>query len=70
MTNKPTEDCKREAVRIAMMSGLPRKQMVADLGVGHSTLNKWAKAFGDAGTVPQGPNWSRKSNGFGVVCGS
>ncbi len=52
MTNKPTAEFKREAVRIALTSGLPRKQVAADLGVGHSTLNKWVKAFGDAGTVP------------------
>lgn len=53
MTNKPTAEFKREAVRIALTSGLPRKQVAADLGLGHSTLNKWVKAFGDAGTVPQ-----------------
>ena len=53
MTNKPTAEFKREAVRIALTSGLPRKQVAADLGVGHSTLNKWVKAFGDAGTVLQ-----------------
>lgn len=53
MTNKPTAEFKREAVRIALTSGLPRKQVAADLGVGHSTLNKWVKAFGDAATVPR-----------------
>ena len=53
MTNKLTAEFKREAVRIALTSGLPRKQVAADLGVGHSTLNKWVKAFGDAGTVSQ-----------------
>ncbi len=29
-----------DAVRIALTSGLTRKQVVADLGVGLSTLNK------------------------------
>lgn len=52
MMNKPTEGFKREAVRIALASGLPRKQVSADLGVGHSTLNRWVKAFGDAVTAP------------------
>lgn len=47
-----TEEFKRDAVRIALTSGLPRKQVAADLGVGHSTLNRWVKAFNDAGTVP------------------
>lgn len=32
-----------EAVRIALTSGLPRKQVAADLGVGYSTLNKWVE---------------------------
>lgn len=52
MMNKPTEGFKREAVRIALASGLARKQVSADLGVGHSTLNRWVKAFGDAATAP------------------
>ncbi|MFV0410834.1 MAG: transposase, partial [Paracoccus sp. (in: a-proteobacteria)] len=52
MTNKPTAEFKREAMRIALTSGLPRRQVASDLGVGHSTLNKWVKTFGDAGTVP------------------
>ena len=52
MTNKPTAEFKREAVRIALTSGLSRKQVAADLGVGHSTLNKWVQAFGDAAAVP------------------
>lgn len=53
MAEKRTEEFKREAVRIALTSGLPRKQVAADLGVGVSTLNKWVKAHGDSGTVPQ-----------------
>ena len=52
MTKKPTEEFKRDAIRIALTSGLPRKQVAEDLGVGHSTLNRWVKAFGEAGTVP------------------
>ena len=30
-----------EAVRIALTSGLPRKQVASDLGVGFSTLSRW-----------------------------
>jgi transposase len=30
-----------DAVRIALTSGLTRKQVADDLGVGMSTLNKW-----------------------------
>lgn len=52
MTHKLTAEFKREAVRIALTSGFPRQQVAADPGVGHSTLNKWVKAPGDAATVP------------------
>jgi len=32
---------KSEAVQLALTSGLTRKQVAADLGIGMSTLNKW-----------------------------
>ena len=32
---------RKEAVRLAQSSGLTRKQLSADLGVGLSTLNRW-----------------------------
>ncbi|GCE85305.1 transposase [Komagataeibacter diospyri] len=35
---KHTEDFKREAVRIALSSGLSRTRIAADLGIGKSTL--------------------------------
>jgi transposase len=35
------DEFKREAVRIALTSGLKRRQVASDLGVGHSTLSKW-----------------------------
>jgi len=44
-----------EAVRIALTSGLPRKQVAADLGVGFSTLNRWIKADQ---RNPEKPTWS------------
>ena len=53
MSTKPTEEFKRDSVRMALTSGLPRKQLAGDLGVGLSTLNKWVKAYSDADTVPQ-----------------
>ena len=37
-----TEFC-REAVRLALTSGLSRKQIAADFGVGFWTLKKWVK---------------------------
>jgi transposase len=36
-----TDDFRREAVRIALTSGLTRRQVATDLGVGLSTLSKW-----------------------------
>ena len=38
---KHTEDFKREAVRIALSSGLSRRRVASDLGVGLSTPGKW-----------------------------
>lgn len=39
--NKPTEEFRREAVRIALSSGRTIGQVAADLGIGKSTLGKW-----------------------------
>lgn len=41
MAHRHTEEFKREAVRIALTSGLSRKQVASDLGIGFSTLSKW-----------------------------
>jgi transposase len=41
MAASHTDDFRREAVRIALTSGLTRRQVAADLGVGLSTLSKW-----------------------------
>ena len=41
MGSRPTEEFRSEAVRVALTSGLPRKQVAADFGIGFSTLNRW-----------------------------
>ena len=41
------EEFKREAVRLALTSGLSRKQISTDLGMGFSTLNKWVQRSRD-----------------------
>ena len=41
MAQKPTPEFRAEAVRAALTSGLPRKQVAADFGVGFSTLSRW-----------------------------
>lgn len=41
MGTKRTDEFRADAVRIALTSGLTRKQVASDLGVGLSTLGKW-----------------------------
>lgn len=41
MAASHTDDFRREAVRIALTSGLKRRQVASDLSVGLSTLSKW-----------------------------
>ena len=43
---------KRDAVCIATASGLTRRQVASDLGVGLSTLNKWVKMVSDEAGPP------------------
>jgi len=41
MASKSTPEFRAEAVRIALTSGLSRKRIAEDLGVGFSTLSRW-----------------------------
>ena len=41
MGTKRTTEFRQEAVRVALTSGLTRKQVAADFGVGFSTLCNW-----------------------------
>jgi transposase len=52
---KHTDDFKREAVRIALNSGLSRPPVASDLGVGLSTLWNWVSMFrpADLAAAPQ-----------------
>jgi len=45
MALKQTEEFRREAVRIALSSGLPRGRVASDLGVGKSTLSHWISQY-------------------------
>lgn len=47
MTPRHTAEFKQEAVRIALTSGLTRRQAASDLGVGFSTLSKWIRQSRD-----------------------
>ena len=46
-----TDEFRKDAVRIALTSGLSRKQIAEDLGVGMSTLTKWITAHRDTDAV-------------------
>jgi len=66
---KRTDEFRQDAVRIALTSGLTRKQVANDLGVGMSTLNKWITAHRDTAMVSrddlglaQENNWLRLEN--------
>ena len=48
---KRTDELRQDAVGIALTSGLTRKQVADDLGVGMSTLNKWITAHRDTDVV-------------------
>ena len=48
-----SDEFKRDAVRIAQTSGLTRRQVASDLGVGFSTLNRWVKMVFDEAGPPE-----------------
>ncbi len=50
---KRTDEFRQDAVRIALTSGLTRKQVADDLGAGMSKLNKWITAHRDTNVVSQ-----------------
>lgn len=41
MAPRHGKEFRAEAVRLALTSGLTRKQVAEDLGIGFSTLNRW-----------------------------
>ncbi len=52
MAAMPSDDFKRDAVRIALPSGLTRRQFASGLGIGLSTLGKWVPAVSEEAKVP------------------
>ena len=53
MGRRRTDEFRRDALRIALTSGLTRKQVSSDLGIGMSTLNKWITEHPDTGLVSE-----------------
>ncbi len=56
MGHRHSEEFRREAVRIAQTSGLTRKQIASDLGIGFSTLSNWVQSMkqDELSSAPQG----------------
>ena len=46
-----TDEFRKDAVRISLTSGLTRRQVADDLGVGLSTLNTWVTSHRDTDVV-------------------
>lgn len=46
-----TGEFRRDAVRIALTTGISRRQIADDLGIGMSTPNKWITTHGDTDVV-------------------
>ena len=53
-----TPEFRAEAVRIALTSGLPRRQVALDLGVGFSTLIRWGQ---EERRIPEKPTAQREA---------
>lgn len=47
-----SDEFKWDAVRIALTSGLTRRQVASDLGIGLSTLGKWVRAVSEEVKLP------------------
>ena len=50
---KRRDEFREDAVRIVLTSGLTRRQVAGDLGVGMSMLNKWITANRETGVVSE-----------------
>ena len=66
---KRTDEFRKDAVRIAVTSGLTLREAADDLGVGMSTLDKWITAHLDTDVVSkedlslaQESDWLRRKN--------
>lgn len=62
MGQRRSEEFKRDAVRIALTSGQPHKQVAADLGIGVSTLGKWIRLYGEREKAPWGDQALMREN--------
>lgn len=49
---KHTEEFRQEAIRIALTSGLSRRQVAEELSIGFSTLAKWIQKSREIDDLP------------------
>ena len=56
-----TPEFRAEAVRIALTSGLSRRQVASDLGVGFSTLHTWVRQYQGSASIKRTPRILRFS---------
>jgi transposase len=47
-----SEEFKRDAFRLALTSGLKRRQVASDFGIELSTLGNWVRAVSEEAKVP------------------
>jgi transposase len=52
MTAIESDEFKSDAVRIVLTSGLTRRQVASDIGIGLSMLAKWVAAISEEAKVP------------------
>lgn len=55
MAPRHGKEFRKEAIRLALTSGLTRQQVAEDLGIGFSTLNRWVQKDQDDALMP-GPH--------------
>ncbi len=55
MAARHSDAFKQDEVRIATTSGLTRRQVGSDLGIGLSTLDKWVRAVSDVANAIRRP---------------
>ena len=55
MAPRHGKEFRKEAIRLALTSGLTRQQVAEDLGIGFSTLNRWVQKDQDD-TLMSGPH--------------
>ena len=62
MASLHSDGSQRDAVCIVLTSGLTRRQVSSDLGVGMSSLNKWIKTYRDSDVVSKEDQGLAKEN--------